>query len=63
MLEPAVDAAVSAQAANSLEKMLCHQMAAAHFSAMRLLERSAESRLQPGEVARYTNAAARMMDV
>ena len=63
VLEPAIDAAVSAQAANSIEKMLCHQMAAIHFSAMRLLELSARDRLQPGDVARYTNAAARMMDV
>jgi len=62
VLEPAIDAAQSAQAANSIEKMLCHQMAAAHFAAMRLLERSACERLQPGDVARYTNAAARMMD-
>ena len=36
VLEPAVDAAVSAQAENSIEKMLCHQMAGAHFTAMRL---------------------------
>jgi len=63
VLEPAIDASVSAQAANSIEKMLCHQMAAIHFSAMRLLELSAQDRLQPGDVARYTNAAARMMDV
>jgi hypothetical protein len=34
VLEPAIDAAVSAQAANSIEKMLCHQMAAVHFSAI-----------------------------
>jgi hypothetical protein len=32
VLEPAVNAAVSAQAENSLEKMLCHQMAGAHFT-------------------------------
>ena len=65
VLEPAIDAAVSAQAANSIEKMLCHQMAAVHFSAMRLLELSANSdlRLQPSDVVRFTNAAARMMDV
>jgi hypothetical protein len=65
VLEPAIDAAVSAQAANSIEKMLCHQMAAVHFSAMRLLEQSAnpDLRLQPAEVARFTNAAARLMDV
>lgn len=63
VLEPALDAAESAQAANSIEKMLCHQMAAAHFTALRLLEKSAGERLQAGEVARFTNAAARMMDV
>jgi len=63
VLEPAIDAAQSAQAANSIEKMLCHQMAGAHFTAMRLLEKSAADRLQPGETARLTNAAARMMDV
>ncbi|MCR4339211.1 MAG: hypothetical protein NUW01_04905, partial [Gemmatimonadaceae bacterium] len=37
VLEPAIDAAQSAQAANSIEKMLCHQLAAVHFTAMRLL--------------------------
>jgi hypothetical protein len=63
VLAPATDAAVSAQAANSLEKMLCHQLAGAHFSDMRLLEQAANPKLQPGEVARFTNAAARMMDV
>jgi len=53
--------------ANSIEKMLVHQMTAAHFHAMKLLEMSAGTErlrpLQPGEVARFTNAAARMMDV
>lgn len=63
VLEPAIDAAVTAQAANSIEKMLCHQMAGAHFTAMRLLEQSANVNLQPGEAARFTNASARMMDV
>jgi len=63
VLEPAVDAAMSAQAANSIEKMLCHQMAGAHFGAMRLLELSLNPHLQTGEVARFTNAAARMMNV
>ena len=73
VLEPAVDAATSAQAANSIEKMLCHQMAAAHLMAMRLCKVGADAivqstnpyrgRLPPGEVARLTNAAARMMDV
>lgn len=63
VLEPAVDAAASAQAANSIEKMLCHQLAAAHFAAMRLLEQGASEHLPPPEVPRFTNAAARMMDV
>jgi len=65
ILEPAIDAAQSAQASNSLEKMLCHQMAGAHFAAMRLLEQSAnpDVRLRPDAVARLTNAAARLMDV
>jgi len=63
ILEPAIDAAQSALASNSIEKMLCHQMTAAHFSAMRLLERSAKPNLPPVEVARLTNAAARQMDV
>ncbi len=63
VLEPAVDAAVSVQARNSLEKMLCHQMAAAHFAAMRLLEQSANPDLKAEQAARFTNAAARMMDV
>jgi hypothetical protein len=63
VLEPAVDAAVTAQAANSIEKMLCHQMAGVHFAAMRLLEESATPNLPPGEVARFTNAAARLIDV
>jgi hypothetical protein len=38
-------------------------MAASHMVAMRLLEQSACDKLQAGEVARFTNAAARMMDV
>ena len=63
VLEPAMDAAVSAQAGNSIEKMLCHQIASLHFTAMRLLEQSGNPDLPPGEVARFTNAAARLMDV
>jgi hypothetical protein len=63
VLEPAVDAAVSAQASNSIEKMFCHQMAAAHHHAMKHLERSLADRLPPAEQVRYTNAAARLMDV
>jgi len=63
VLEPAIDAAQSAQAANSLEKMLCHQMTAAHYAVMRHFELSATSYLPHAEVARHTNAAARLMDV
>jgi hypothetical protein len=63
VLEPAVDAAHSARASNSLEKMLCHQMAGAHFEAMPLLELGRNDRLQPGDLAKYTNAAARLMDI
>jgi hypothetical protein len=63
VLEAALDASTSAQASNSIEKMLCHQMAAAHFTAMRLLEKSDNPLLPPVEVARLTNAAARQMDV
>ena len=67
ILQPALDAAQSADANNSLEKMLCHQLAAAHHNAMTLLGRAVgagEFRL-PDEMqmTRYTNAAARMMDV
>ncbi len=44
VLTMAVDAAETVQAQNSLEKMLAHQMAAAHGAAMRLMSR-AESEL------------------
>jgi hypothetical protein len=59
----AVDAAQSAQAENSLEKMLCHQMAAAHRAAMKLTAWSLNASLPPVEVVRLSNAAARMMQV
>jgi hypothetical protein len=62
ILEAAVDAAESARAGNSLEKMLCHQMAAAHHAAMKLMARGIDTRIPPVEMARLTNAAARMMD-
>jgi hypothetical protein len=63
VLAPAIDAAMAVQARNSVEKMLCHQLAAAHYTAMRLIERSTQPNLQAGEVACFTNASARMMDV
>jgi hypothetical protein len=61
--ESAVDAAESAQAGNSLEKMLCHQMAAMHRAAMKLVTRGLDLESQPVEMARLSNAAARMMQV
>ena len=63
VLQAAVDAAESARAGNSLEKMLCHQMAAAHHAAMKLLTRGMTGDLEPVETVRLTNAAARMMQV
>lgn len=71
VLEPAVDAAKTAQAANSIEKMLCHGMTAAHFMAMRLykqttdlVERCASQHHPPTvEIARLTNAAARQLEI
>ena len=61
--ESAVDAAESAQAGNSLEKMLCHQMAAMHRAGMKLVANSLNTSLPPVEMARLSNAAARMMQV
>jgi hypothetical protein len=61
--EAAVDAAQSAQAENSLEKMLCHQLAAIHRAAMKLIARSLEVSGVPVEMARLSNAAARAMQV
>jgi hypothetical protein len=64
VLSPALDAAVSARAKNSIEKMLCHQMAAVHMAGMELLVRLEEAvRLPPGETARLTNAVARLFEV
>lgn len=62
-LQLAVDAAESAQAGNSLEKMLCHQMAAAHRAAMKLSSYAFGLNIPHVEIARLTNAAARMMQV
>jgi hypothetical protein len=61
--ETAVDAAESAQAGNFLKKMLCHQMAAAHRAAMKLTGDSLNRPLPPDEMARLSNAAARMMQI
>jgi len=48
--ESAVDAAQSALAGNSLEKMLCHQMAAVHRAAMKLVARSLDMHDEPIKV-------------
>jgi len=61
VLESAVDAAVSAGASNSLEKMLCHQLAAVHHAAMLLVGRSCAN-LPPVDRARMANSAARLID-
>jgi hypothetical protein len=61
--ESAIDAAQTAQAANSLEKMVCHQMAAGHRVAMKLLSMTLKETLPMVEIARISNAAARMMQV
>jgi hypothetical protein len=63
ILRPAVDTAESAQASNAVEKMLCHQMAAAHHMAMRLMTKSLAPGLPPAEIVRFANAAARQFEV
>jgi hypothetical protein len=69
VLEMGIDAAESAGAQNSLEKMLCHQMALAHESAMRFMDRalayeargSGMNAEQSVEACRLANTAARLM--
>jgi hypothetical protein len=61
VLPTALDAAVSANAQNSLEKMLTHQMAVAHQLAMKVAAQAQEAGLPPVERARLMNASARMM--
>jgi hypothetical protein len=63
LLMPGLDAAESIRAANSLEKMLAHQMAVAHYAAIRLMARAAKDQLPPIEAARLGNTAARFMEV
>ena len=66
----AVDAAESAGAANSLEKMLTHQLALAHSAAFKFMDKAVGYLEQigrgrdgtaPVEAARLTNAAVRLM--
>jgi hypothetical protein len=67
VLSAALDTAQTANAKNSVEKMLCHQMAAVHLAGMELLARIQESpTLQVSEsvdLVRLTNAAARLFEV
>ena len=67
VLSAALDTAQTAKAKNSIEKMLCHQMAAVHMAGMELLvrvqESSALSAFEPGELVKLTNAAARLFEV
>ena len=63
-LDLAIDAAETAGAKNSLEKMLMHQMAGAHSMAMRLLNQALQGRLSdanPAIMTKRVNAAARLM--
>jgi hypothetical protein len=63
VLEVGLDAVKSAQAENSLEKMLLHQMAAAHRLAMKQMARANDDRLPTVEGMRLMNTAARLMQV
>src|SRR5262249_31430418 len=67
VLSSALDTAKTARAKNSVEKMLCHQIAACHDAGMDLLGRFQDSgvfatKLPVVEQMRYINAAARMFD-
>jgi hypothetical protein len=57
-----IDAAQSASGNNSLEAMLCHQLALTHKTAFRLTDTALQQR-DTVETARLINAAARMMSV
>jgi hypothetical protein len=63
VLELAADAAESIQAQNSLERMLSHQMAAAHNYGMQLLTRAMDSKHPAVEAARLVNAASRLLEI
>jgi hypothetical protein len=66
ILQPAMDAAQSIQADNSIEKMLVHQMIALHFAGMDMMKRSAGagyfSEPEPAVRTRYLNAGVRAFD-
>jgi hypothetical protein len=71
VMQSAVDTAVTAQASNSIEKMLAHQLAATHTAAMNLLTfmpgmqpSTSGVRTAPpaAEISRMGNAAARLRE-
>lgn len=63
VLSAGIDTGKSARARNSIEKTLCHQMAAVHAAGMELLIRAGEHpSAQPGETARLYNVAARLFE-
>jgi hypothetical protein len=61
VLELGIEAAQEAKASNALEKMMCHQLAAAHKRAMELVTASKKSTC-PEIAVKQARAAARMMD-
>jgi hypothetical protein len=64
VLAPALDAAKSAKAGDSIQKMIAHQIAAAHVAGMEMLVKLQESpALTPADYARLTNAAARLFEI
>jgi len=68
VLSAALDTARTAKASNSIEKMLRHQMAAVHVGGMELLVKIEEwpalrSAHQIGDLAKLTNASARLFEV
>jgi hypothetical protein len=62
VLQSAIDAAVTAGARTSLEKLLCYEIAAAHQAAMTLIARGLNPDLPAVDVARLLNTAARLID-
>lgn len=56
------DAATSISAENSIEKMLAHQLAAAHDLAMRLCSLAMMADIGPLNIPKLTNAAVRLME-
>ena len=62
VLESAVDAAETAGAESSLEKMLCHQLAVAHDLAMKLAYLAQNVGIAPLEMPRLINATSRLME-